>query len=192
MERGPALLTIVVHGQAAPAGSKTADPVMRELPGGERVPVIDPATGKPKFRQRHAGESTKPWMNTVAQQAAYTWGCKPLLEGPVWIEVVCFEPRPKSHFRSGQFAHLLKPDAPAYPHITRTGDSDKLRRAIQDALTGVVYRDDKLVVSGDDWKAYGEKAKASIRVGLMKELTAVDLGLAEPVDPAGQETLLAA
>lgn len=190
MERGSALLEMVVHGQAAPAGSKTADPVMRSTANGP-MPVLD-GRGRPIVRQRHASRTTKPWMNLVAQQAAYTWGSRPLLDGPIWIEVVCWEPRPKAHYRSGQYAHLLNPKAPAYPHHTQTGDSDKLRRAIQDALTGIVYVDDKLVVSGDDWKAYGPKAKCSIRLGLMKELTVVDLGLVEPSDPVGQETLIAA
>lgn len=192
MERGPALLQMMVHGKAAPAGSKTADPVMRKDPnGGPPVPVLD-RRGRPIMRQRHASNTTKPWMNLVAQQAAYEWGSRDLLDGPVWIETISYEPRPKSHYRSGQYGHLLKPTAAAYPHHTTTGDSDKLRRAIQDALTGIVYVDDKLVVSGDDWKFYGPKAQCSIRVGLMKELTVVDLGLVEPSDPEGQETLLAA
>jgi Holliday junction resolvase RusA-like endonuclease len=86
----------------------------------------------------------------------------------------------------------LKPDAPAYPHRTSTGDSDKLRRAVQDALTGVVYLDDKLVVDGADRKDYHSRACCIIHVGLMEAQTAVEAGLAEPLDPVGQETLLAA
>lgn len=191
MERGTALLEMTVHGQAAPAGSKTADPVMRKGLDGRWVPVVD-GRGRPIMRQRHASKATKPWMNLVAQQAALHWGNRPLLDGAVWVELRCYEPRPKAHYRSGQFAHLLRPEAPAYPHQTRTGDSDKLRRAVQDALSGVVYVDDKLVVDGDDRKFYGESAKAVIRVGLMKAQNVVELGLVEPRDPAGQESLLAA
>lgn len=182
---------MTVHGQAAPAGSKTADPIMRKDAVGRIVPVLD-GRGRPVMRQRHASKTTKPWMNLVAQQAALLWGGKPLLGGAVWVELICFEPRPKSHYRSGQYSHLLKPDAPAYPHITKTGDSDKLRRAVQDALSGVVYADDKLVVDGDDRKLYGPAAKAIIRVGLMKAQNVVELGLAEPADPKGQESLIAA
>lgn len=187
MKRGSALLEITVAGQAAPAGSKAADPVMRELPGGERVPVLD-EKGKPRFRQRHSSGTTKPWMNTVAQQAAYAWGSKPLLEGAVWVEILSLEPRPKGHYRSGQFSHILHPNAPAYPHKTKTGDSDKLRRAVQDALTGVVYLDDKLVVDGADRKDYHSRACCIIHVGLMEAQTVVDLGLVEPA-PEAQETL---
>lgn len=182
-----------VAGQAAPAGSKTADPVMRKNPtGGLPIPVLDPKTGRPIVRQRHANEHTRPWMDIVAQQARYMWGAKPLLEGAVWCELRCYQPRPKTHFRTGRFSHLLRPDAPAYPHKTKTGDSDKLRRAVQDALTGVVYLDDKLVVDGDDRKFYSDRAYAVIRVGLMAAQTTLDAGLVESPDPVGQPSLLAA
>jgi Holliday junction resolvase RusA-like endonuclease len=183
---------MTVAGQAAPAGSKTADPVMRKDGDGVVRPVLDPKTRRPIFRQRHANSHTKPWMERVANQAAAAWGNRPLLDGAVWVEILSLEPRPKSHYRTGRFSHLLRPDAPAYPHRTQTGDSDKLRRAVQDALTGVVYLDDKLVVDGADRKDYFSHACCIIHVGLMEAQTALEAGLAEPTDPVGQETLLAA
>lgn len=191
MERGKTLLEMTVAGQAAPAGSKAADPVMLDQPDGSRVPKLD-YKGKPIFRQRHSSGTTKPWMQRVAMEAMAKWGARPLLEGPVWIEILSLEPRPKSHYRTGRYSHLLRPDAPAYPHITKTGDSDKLRRAVQDALTGVVYRDDKLVVDGTDRKDYYRSACCIIHVGLMAATTCLERGLVEPAEPEGQETLLAA
>jgi len=192
MERGKKVLDITIAGQAAPAGSKTADPVMRKGPLGPE-PVLD-QRGRPVVRQRHANKNTRPWMDRVAGEARVAWGRQPLLDGAVWIEILCLEPRPSSHYRTGKFSHLLKPGAPAYPHRTSTGDSDKLRRAVQDALSGVVWVDDKLVVSGGDAKDYGEHACCIIQVGLMVEQTAADRGLAEipQINPVGQETLIAA
>ena len=51
--------------------------------------------------------------------------------------------RPKNHFRSnGQ----LKPSAPE--HCTgRIGDVSKLVRAVEDAMTGIVYNDDAQIIS---------------------------------------------
>lgn len=180
-------------GRPEPAGSKTADPIMRRDGDGQLRPVLD-GRGRPVFRQRHANSKTKPWMSRVAEQAQSIWGSKPLLEGAVWVEILSLEPRPKSHYRTGRFSHLLRPDAPAFPHRTSTGDSDKLRRAVQDALTGVVYRDDKLVVDGADRKDYWTKSCCIVHVGLMEAQTCLDLGLADPPEsepPAGQESLLA-
>jgi Holliday junction resolvase RusA-like endonuclease len=190
MKRGPALLEMTVAGRPEPAGSKTADPIMRRDGDGTVRPVLD-GRGRPVFRQRHANPKTKPWMNRVAEQAAAMWGGRALLDGAVWVEILSLEPRPKSHYRTGRYSHLLHPDAPAYPHRTSTGDSDKLRRAVQDALTGVVYRDDKLVVDGGDRKDYWTSACCIIHVGLMEAQTCFDLGIAAALDavPEGQETL---
>ena len=50
-------------------------------------------------------------------------------------------PRLKSHYRTGQYAHLLKDDAPTYK-ISRP-DIDKIIRAVMDAMTysGVIKDD---------------------------------------------------
>lgn len=52
--------------------------------------------------------------------------------------------RPKIHYRSGQFAHLLRDDAP-HLHGSKP-DLDKLLRSTLDALTAAgVYADDRRV-----------------------------------------------
>lgn len=50
-------------------------------------------------------------------------------------------PRPKAHYRTGKFAHLLRDNAPIY-HAVKP-DLDKLLRSTGDALTAAgVYGDD--------------------------------------------------
>jgi len=51
--------------------------------------------------------------------------------------------RPKKHYRTGKFSHILRDDAPE--RHTQTPDVDKLIRAVLDALTGVAYGDDCVV-----------------------------------------------
>ena len=51
--------------------------------------------------------------------------------------------RPKKHYRTGKYSHLLRDDAPE--RHTQTPDVDKLIRAVLDALTGVAYGDDCVV-----------------------------------------------
>jgi Holliday junction resolvase RusA-like endonuclease len=67
-------------------------------------------------------------------------------------------PRPKGHYgRRG-----LRPSAPAYPNVMP--DLDKLARAILDALTGIVWRDDAQVVRLDVEKIYHEELVTTISV----------------------------
>lgn len=219
--RGPELLRLIIPGQPAPSGSRTADPIMKNNPlydptqptkeprivvppdqslllltgNPKKIPVLDDH-GRPMVRQRHASKETEPWMELVAYHAKMAWAGRELLDGALWIDMESWETRPKAHYRTGKFSHLLKPDAPAYPYRTMTGDSDKLRRAIEDALTDVVWIDDKRVTWGADVKDFAEnvgetEAKAVIRVGRMEAQTVTDLGLVSP-DPEGQASLLAA
>jgi Holliday junction resolvase RusA-like endonuclease len=184
MERGGELLRLTIYGQAAGAGSKTAEVVTKKGPGPRgRVPVLK--DGHYILRYRHQSKKTEPWMRAVAREASIAWGGDDLLEGALWIDIVCYENRPDGHYRSAGGQRVLRPDAPAHPSVTTTHDSGKLRRAIEDALTGIVWTDDKRVVDGHDRKDYIEnigesEPKAVIRVGRMKAQTAAELGVVSP------------
>lgn len=91
-----------------------------------------------------------------------------------WVEVraECRFPRPAAHFGTGRNASTLKPSAPYFK--TSKPDSDKLARAILDALTGAgVYRDDSQVVRLSLEKRYvgpGEFPGTSLRIAWADEL----------------------
>jgi len=77
----------------------------------------------------------KVWTNTIHQQLVSPYMID---EGPVAVDLIFFMPRPKT----------VKREAPwVYP------DLDKLLRAVLDALTGKVYRDDGQVI----WVHMGEE-----------------------------------
>jgi crossover junction endodeoxyribonuclease RusA len=60
----------------------------------------------------------------------------------IWMDAIFVFSRPKAHYRTNG---ELKPSAPQ--HCTgRIGDLSKLVRAVEDALTGVVYDDDAQIV----------------------------------------------
>ena len=64
---------------------------------------------------------------------------------PVEVGMIFHLKRPKSHFRTGRNAHLLRGDAPVYP--SGTPDLSKLARATEDALSDAgVWADDAQVV----------------------------------------------
>jgi len=56
------------------------------------------------------------------------------LVGPIGVEMTVTIARPKSHYRTGRNAHLLRDDAPLWPSQEGTGDVDKYGRAVLDSL----------------------------------------------------------
>jgi hypothetical protein len=192
MDPGPELLRMRIHGQPAGAGSKTPVPNGR-WQGKRFIPFTD-GRGVPVVSLRPASKLTEPWMELVEREAAIAWAGREPLSGPLWVDLTCFETRPQAHYRTGRYAHLLRPDAPAFPDVTTTHDSGKMRRAIEDALTNAkVWTDDKRIVDGRDRKRYADPPHkpepcAVIRVGRMIASTATEAGLISP-DPADQAAL---
>jgi crossover junction endodeoxyribonuclease RusA len=82
--------------------------------------------------------------------------------GPVSTQVTFIFPRPKSHYRTGRYQFDLRSDAPEY-HSSKP-DTDKLLRAIGDALTGIVVRDDSQIAHLSAYKVYGAPASAVVDV----------------------------
>lgn len=77
------------------------------------------------------------------------------VRGPVCLRLNFVLPRPKAHYGSGRNAGVLKDWAKDLPH-TKTPDLTKLTRAVEDALLGVIYKDDSQVVEKIESKAYGD------------------------------------
>lgn len=109
------------------------------------------AGSKKSFATKHgkvvtvdsSGKAGDNWRIQVqaAAQAVYDG---PLLDGPLAASMCFYFHRPKSHYRTGKNAHLLKDSAPVYH--TQKPDVIKLARAVEDALAGIVILDDKLIV----------------------------------------------
>jgi Holliday junction resolvase RusA-like endonuclease len=73
--------------------------------------------------------------------------------------------RPRSHYGTGRNADRLRATAPAWP--CSRPDATKLLRAVEDALTGVVWRDDGQVVVQTARKVYGWPERAEVCVALL-------------------------
>lgn len=91
---------------------------------------------------------TKPWKQQVSLMAISEMRGE-MIEGPVTLRLSFFLPKPKSVKRA---------------HPTVKPDIDKLARAVLDALTGIVYRDDAQVTSVLAQKFYGDVAKCEIYI----------------------------
>jgi crossover junction endodeoxyribonuclease RusA len=134
-----------VLGLPQPQGSKTT--VVRK----GRRPVM-----------REDSPLTEPWRATVAARAQAAMAGRQLRSGALRMRVVFVFPRPAAHFGTGRNHGRLKASAPLYCR-TRP-DVDKLLRAIGDALTGLVFRDDAQLVIVQAEKHYGEPPHAFVVV----------------------------
>lgn len=134
-----------VLGEARPAGSKRAF-----VSKAGRAIVTD-----------DSGKRGKDWRRAVAEAAGEVAPAD-LLRGPLKVTMTFFRPRPKSHYRTGKNAHLLRDSAPARP--TTRPDVLKLARAAEDSMTGVLYADDSQIVAEHLFKKYGEPARLEVEV----------------------------
>lgn len=128
------------------------------------------------------------WRQDVAWaalDATSTDGMARIIDGPVTVTLDFYFQRPKGHFGK----RGLRPSAPAA--MTTRPDLDKLVRAVLDALTGVVFRDDAQVVSLTARKHYADSSPP----GLVCELGGPTPLLHSPEDAPwqhpSQPTLLA-
>jgi Holliday junction resolvase RusA-like endonuclease len=128
------------------------------LPAGSKIAGVA-ANGRRFVRDDNP--NTREWKRTVAQAAGAAMNGVGLLDGPLDLAIRIVRPRPASHFGK----HGLRPSAPKYP--TTRPDVTKLVRAIEDAMLGVVFRDDSQCVRIASTKEYGEPARVEVSVRRM-------------------------
>ena len=131
----------------------------RPQPGGSKRAFIHKATGRAVITDDNP--KAKRWMADVAEAALAT-GCE-LYEGPMEVEAIFRQERPLGHYGTGKNAGVLKDKAPFYK--TNKPDATKLWRSTEDALTGIVWKDDAQIVKQTITKRYvghGEKTGVQI------------------------------
>lgn len=109
----------------------------------------------------HNSKSLMPWRNAIAYAAREAgWDGRLLLDGALLVRATFQYRRPQSHYwKSGQ----LKTTAPPCPYKTGK-DTDKLQRAVGDALNGVVWTDDRRIVSWIACRVWDDREGALITV----------------------------
>jgi Holliday junction resolvase RusA-like endonuclease len=120
---------------------------------------------------REASKGLPAWRSDIRTAATEVMlGIREFTEGRFWnapiaVTIQFTMPRPNGHYlpaNTRRAARALRPDAPT--HHTGKPDIDKLERAVLDALSGLVYRDDAQVVHVEKCKVYGERPGADITV----------------------------
>jgi len=122
-------ITFAVHGLPAPQGSK------RHMGNGVMV---------------ESSKKVKPWRQDTKYAALAAKPSDWDASGPMSLSVVFRFQRPAAHY----LKNGLRPTAPYYVTSARNGDLDKLLRSTCDAITGILFDDDRQVVSINAIKRY--------------------------------------
>ena len=134
------MIAFSVFGKAEPAGSK------RAFVKSGRAIITD------------ANPKSAPWKAEVTAAALKAMNSGMIMNGPLILALTFIVPRPKGHYGK----RGLLPSAPEWPAVKP--DLLKLARAIEDALIGVVYRDDSQIVVESLRKVYGEPARVEVQI----------------------------
>lgn len=84
------------------------------------------------------------------------------LAGDIMIKLVFTMPRPKNHYRTGKYKHLLKDNIPEYHSYTP--DLDNMVKMICDVIQGKgrMICDDSQICMLQAEKVYGRKGKTEV------------------------------
>ncbi len=145
-------------------------------PGGSKRAFLHRKTGKLIVTEDCA--RSKDWRTAVSWAAVEAMRGKPPLDGPLSLHHEFFMPRPKGHYGSGKKCYTLRASAAWYPD--KKPDYGKLARSTDDALTGIVWRDDSQIVEAAILKRYGPRTGARIVVERMPDPGILPLPGAEP------------
>jgi len=108
-------------------------------------------------RGKHAGvytpKTADAWRETLTRGLARHVDKR--LEGALAVKLSFHLKRPKSHYRTGRFSHILRDDATKY-HTSKP-DVDNLAKLVLDVLSKIrYYKDDSQVVLLYVTKAYAD------------------------------------
>tara|TARA_R100000742_G_C4276226_1_gene97162 strand:- start:255 stop:713 length:459 start_codon:yes stop_codon:yes gene_type:complete len=91
------------------------------------------------------------------------------LNGPIFMYIEFHIARPKSHYRTGKYKHLLKQGV--LLHCPKRPDIDNYAKLVLDALNGVFYKDDGQVTTLVITKVYSTEPKTVIKIEEENEIT---------------------
>ena len=146
------MIHFVVHGEPKPAGSKRA--FSKKTKSGRTITSVV-----------HDNPTTPNWMGLVGQVARQHYDGE-LLKGPIALTLFFYRPRPKNHYGTGRNSGKRKTSAPAFP--TTIPDTIKLARAVEDALSGVIWKNDSQKVDLHLNKRYGKSYYVDVTVEVLE------------------------
>lgn len=145
-------ITFFVHGVPKPAGSKRGFAIPNKAKPGKHRAILADSSGQPG----------KDWRGDV--KATAVRAVQGMFHGPLALELDFHMPRPQAHYRKvGSVDCQLRQNVPRW-HSVRP-DVLKLARAVEDALTGIAWRDDSqlCIESLNKWYSESPGVQVTIR-----------------------------
>lgn len=128
-------------------------------PGGSKTSFMHPKTKK--IVTIDACKKNKNWRAVCALFANEYRPEKPF-DTTIEMIVMFVVKRPKYHFYTGKRKNILRPNAPKF--VGKKPDGIKLTRAFEDALTGIIYKDDALIARHTITKMYGDNPGVHVTI----------------------------
>lgn len=140
-------LCFTVTGHPEPGGSKRTVPTRADW---QRVPGV-------RWKVLDANKNVEGWKELVAATARGAMLKRRMrpLSGPLVVEMTFFRERPAAHLTS---KGALSREGHRHPFPETKPDVLKLARAVEDALSGVVYDDDAQIVDEVLRKRWGPES----------------------------------
>jgi Holliday junction resolvase RusA-like endonuclease len=154
------MITFFVPGRAVPGGSKRAFSIKKAGQYTGRVAIVD-----------SAGQANKDWKAVVKLAAEAAMRGYPPTDVPLLVMMTFYMKRPKYQFGSGKNADKIKDSSPKFHQ--NMPDALKLMRSTEDAMTGIVWKDDNGNVTVVATKLYADgplRPGAAIHVREIKSL----------------------
>ena len=130
--------------------------VIPGLPIGQGRPKFSTINGHPKAYDPEKSRNYKAYVRMLATQAMKDSGFT-MIEGPCCLSIYAYFEVPKSKSKKFREAAL---NGLEYP--TKKPDIDNIIKAIQDALNGLAYKDDALIVRLGVTKLYCEIPRVEV------------------------------
>ena len=122
--------------------------------------------GKPIALKRHRPSARGGYYDPSSKDKKQTWlqiakyKPKQPFKGSIYLKVMFYSKRPKSHFRTGKYANVLKDGVPEYH--TNTPDLSNLIKLYEDILQPNFYLDDSQICRIQAEKIYSKQPRTEI------------------------------
>ena len=127
-------------------------------PIGQGRPKFSTINGHPKAYDPEKSRNYKAYVRMLATQAMKETGFE-MIDGPCAVIINAFFEVPKSKSKRFREAALNGTERP-----TKKPDADNIVKAIQDALNGLVYKDDAYIVHLTCQKFYSDNPRVEVFV----------------------------
>jgi len=117
--------------------------------------------GKPKQQQRHRPSARGGYYDPSSKDKKDIWlqiakyRPKLPLEGDIYLKAIFYMPRPKNHYRTGKYSHILKDSHKDIIYHRRKPDLDNLVKMIADIIQPQMICDDSQICILQAEKLYG-------------------------------------